>query len=150
LTIPRHPGHLNRLVLVVAASTHVSTAVFSACLKLAEGTWRFVPAASHFAVTSDARAGRVRLAEQPVVSLFQGTTATRAASCRTKPGLGPADLLFIGYLKLVAECLNLMFWHFIGNVDRISIKGIVPFKQYLSASVNVKMYSDFRSSAVFS
>jgi hypothetical protein len=35
------------------------------------GRGGFVPRASHPAVTSDARLGRVRLAEQPVVSLFQ-------------------------------------------------------------------------------
>ena len=48
-----------------------------------DGRGGFAPRASHLAVTSDARLSRVRLAEQPVVSFSQGTTATRAASCRT-------------------------------------------------------------------
>jgi hypothetical protein len=37
---------------------------------------------------SDACLGRVRLAEQPVVSLLQGTTATQATSCRTSEWSG--------------------------------------------------------------
>ena len=43
LTIPRHPGRLNRLVLAVTVSAHASTAVLPACPELAEGTWRLCP-----------------------------------------------------------------------------------------------------------
>jgi hypothetical protein len=89
LTIPRHPGRLNRPVLAVAASTHVSTAVLADVAALSPGlrTSPTCPERSQRAA-SDARLGRIRLAEQPVVSLFQGTTATRAASCRTSELLG--------------------------------------------------------------
>ncbi|MDH4136120.1 MAG: hypothetical protein OEW09_05305, partial [Anaerolineae bacterium] len=84
MVIPRHPGRLNRPVLAVAASTHVSTVIPSTGSEQASyGCGGFVPRASHPTVTSDARLGRVLVAEHQVVSLSQGTTATRAASCRT-------------------------------------------------------------------
>jgi len=43
LTIPRHPGRLNRPMLAVTASTRVSTAVPTACFRRAEAMWRLCP-----------------------------------------------------------------------------------------------------------
>jgi len=89
-TVQCNPGRLNRLVLAVAASTRVSTAVLMNVAALSPGPLvlgskdqglRTPPLPVMHAW------GRVRLAEQPVVSSCQSTTATRAASCRTSDWL---------------------------------------------------------------
>jgi len=83
LTIPRHPGRRVRAQCRCARTGAGCNSFRSRFRCRPYGRGGFVPRASHPAVTSDARLGRVRLAEQPVASLFQGTTATLAASCRT-------------------------------------------------------------------
>jgi hypothetical protein len=102
LSSRRSPGRLNRLALAVTAFARASAAT-PLSSPLSGGTeggvaalspgLRTPPSLAPVGGSGDARLGRVRLAEQPVVSLFQGTTATRAASWRTKPLLGRTLIL---------------------------------------------------------
>jgi hypothetical protein len=73
LTIPRHPGRPNRLMLAVAASAHAFAAIFSDMAALSSGL-RTPPACPERSrrVASNARLGRVLVAEHGVASqLFE-------------------------------------------------------------------------------
>jgi hypothetical protein len=112
LTMPRNLVRLNRLMLAVAASTHVPTAVLATCLGLPKEHGGFVLAASHPTIASDACAGRVWLAEQPVYyslkaqQLHEQSRVAPAAVRRTDEFYSPQANAISAGLTLLASSLG--------------------------------------------
>ena len=85
LTIPRHPGRLNRLMLAVTASIRVSTAVFADVAALSPGLRTSPLPVTHAWVGYWRQNARLH-------SYCSHTTATQVTSCRTMRWSGSTGL----------------------------------------------------------
>jgi len=140
LTLPRHPGHLNRLVLVVATSTHVSAAILSDVVAL-----------SRQLRTPPLPATRVPVGYwwQPVLPapVTQAQVADRPGNARLYHSVGKVQQLHKQPRVAPCACWALFFiLGYYGNVDSLYGFRIIcnPLTSYLS--IHHLLYSFVASS----